>query len=175
MRYLRGTTVAVFLGSLAHLGCDGDAPSTPSGPVVSASPTPTPAPTPTPTPAARTCTLTPMDDCGRSGCCVRGGPAAQFDEEISVAQEALLVSSPDLFNPNGSLAVDEVTYTNALAAKITQLFGLCARGGGGGTSISRDEVAVKRDNNLSQNYDVILGAGNRPYIGEHYSCRPASF
>jgi hypothetical protein len=80
-----------------------------------------------------------------------------------------------MFNANGSLRVDEEDYTEALARKITEMFGLCARGGGHGTSISKDEVAVKRDNSLSQNVDVIAGFNNTPHVGGRYTCRPASF
>jgi hypothetical protein len=156
-----------------------DKDGAPSGPTTAATPTPaapTPAPTPTPTPspAALTCSLPANSDCGRSGCCRKSG-TPQFDDEIAAAQAELRRTSPELFNSNGSLRVDEVTYTDALAKKITAMFGLCARGGGGGTSISRDEVAVKRDNSLSQNVDVILGASNTPYVGDNYTCTPASF
>jgi hypothetical protein len=53
--------------------------------------------------------------------------------------------------------------------------GLCARGGGGYTSISRDEVAIKRDNGMSQNVDVIVGDKGWPAVAGVYTCRPASF
>lgn len=98
-----------------------------------------------------------------------------FEAEIEAAMAALERSSPDLFKPNGSLAVDEEEYTDALAKKITEMTGICCRGGGRPTSISRDEVACKRDNNLSQNTDVILGSTNSPAIIGVWTCRPASF
>lgn len=99
-----------------------------------------------------------------------------FFDEIDDAQRDLEKTRPDLFRANGSLAVDELTYTDALAAKVTAMTGLCARGGGrGGESFSKDEIAIKRDNTVSQNTDVIIGSSNTPYIGGRYTCRPASF
>lgn len=174
MRLSRVCRTAVLLLLPAALpGCSKGQPTN-STPTAAATPAPTPTPTAVPTPTTLTCQLAAQDDCGRSGCCREGG-TPQFDGEIAAAQDALRRSSPELFNSNGSLRVDEVTYTSALARKITEMFGLCARGGGGGTSISRDEVAVKRDNSLSQNTDVILGSNNMPYVGGNYTCRPASF
>jgi len=117
-----------------------------------------------------------MDDCGKSGCCRKGGDEL-FTTEIEAAQDELKRTRPDIFNPNGSLKVDEDEYTDLLAKKITAMFGLCATGGNvhQGGSISKDEVAIKRDNGLSQNTDVILGTNNSPMVGGVYTCSPASF
>jgi hypothetical protein len=168
-------TSAITTLALLSFGACSDTPNTPT--VVATptpTPTPTPAPTPTPTPAIKTCTIEPNGDCGNSGCCRRGGDI-QFEAEIEAAMVALEKSDPDLFESDGSLAVDEEEYTAALAKKITEMTGLCARGGGRPTTISKDEVAVKRDNNMSQNVDVILGSTNSPAIIGAYTCRPASF
>jgi hypothetical protein len=169
----------IMLAAFTLVSCGKEAP--PSGPSVAASPeptptpTPTPEPTPTPTPSpmALSCNLPEQDDCGAS-CCEEGGEAL-FDDEIEAAQATLRTASPELFNDNGSLTVDEETYTAALARQLTAQFGLCARGGGRPSSISRDEVAIKRDNEVSQNVDVILGASNSPHVGGRYTCRPAAF
>lgn len=172
MMLLRRPFAPAALALLAFVSCSD---TEPAAPTVVATPTPTPTPTPAPTPTpVMTCNVPANDDCGRSGCCTQGG-TLQFEAEIEAAQAALEHSSPDLFNPNGSLRVSEEEYTAALAKKITEMTGLCARGGGRPTSISRDEVAVKRNNNMSQNVDVILGATNTPHIGGIYTCRPASF
>ena len=153
--------------------------STPGGPNAATptpapTPTSTPAPTPTSSPAAQSCDLHAKDDCGKTGCCRKGGPRL-FDAEVLAAQLALRRTSPELFNRNGSLAVKNERYTATLAEKITELTGLCARGGGHGTSIAPDEVAVKFDNLVSQNTDVIVGATNTPQLGSVFTCRPASF
>ncbi len=149
-----------------------------------ATPTPTPAlivatPTPTPTPspsASGSCTLPARPDCGNSGCCSRGG-AEMFGGAINDAQAYLERTRPDIFNSNGSLKVEELEYTNLLAKALMTLNpGMCARGGGeNGESYSKDEVAIKINNDVSQNVDVIIGSSHTPYIGDRYTCRPASF
>jgi hypothetical protein len=175
MESVKRSRASLTVALLVVVSCSGSGDPTPTT-VVTLAPAPTPAPTPTPTPSPTTksCTLATQDDCGRSGCC-RAGGTLEFEDEIYEAQEALKVSWPEAFNDDGSLDVDEVEYTEALAKKITEMTGLCARGGGGRTSISRDEVAIKRNNSMSQNVDVILGAKNTPHIGGVYTCRPASF
>ena len=170
--------------TLAFTAC-GDAlettsPASPTGSAAGgAAPTPTPTATPvaTPTPsAAGSCTLPTRPDCGNSGCCEEGG-SPMFNGQINDAQADLERTRPDIFNGNGSLKLDELEYTDLLAKKLMQLNpGMCARGGGrNGESFSKDEVAIKIDNNVSQNVDVIIGSSHVPYIGGRYTCRPASF
>ena len=148
---------------------------------VAATPTPaavaTPTATPSPTPStAGSCTLPTRPDCGNSGCCSRGGPE-MFGGAINDAQAHLERTRPDIFNSNGSLKIEELEYTNLLAKALMSLNpGMCARGGGeNGESYSKDEVAIKISNDVSQNVDVIIGSSHTPYIGERYTCRPASF
>lgn len=139
--------------------------------------TPVPAtPTPTPNTSAGSCTLPSRPDCGNSGCCSRGG-SELFGGAINDAQAHLERTRPDIFNSNGSLKIEELEYTNLLAKALMQLNpGMCARGGGeNGESYSKDEVAIKVNNDVSQNVDVIIGSSHTPYIGERYTCRPASF
>lgn len=158
--------------------------SSPSGgansgatPAPTATPAATPTATPTPSPsAAGSCTLPARPDCGNSGCCSRGG-AEMFGGAINDAQAHLERTRPDIFNSNGSLKIDEIEYTNLLAKALMTLNpGMCARGGGeNGESYSKDEVAIKINNDVSQNVDVIIGSSHTPYIGDRYTCRPASF
>ena len=168
--------------ALAFSSCGDGLQTTPTG---SATPPPTPRPNTTPTPAptatptatpatALKCELAERPDCGKTGCCTEGG-GNSYVTVIDNAQTDLEKTRPDLFNPNGSLKVDEVTYTNILAAKITAMTGICAVGGGQGSSRSKDEVGLKRDNNQSTNVDTIIGSSNTPYIGGVYNCRPAAF
>jgi hypothetical protein len=120
-----------------------------------------------------------MPDCAGSCCREDGEP--RFEAEVLAAMDAVQQSSPEWFKANGSLLVSAETYTAGVAAKVTALYGLCARGGdergprSGGHSISADEVAVKRDNGLSQNTDIIIGSSNRPAIVRRFTCKPASF
>jgi hypothetical protein len=177
-----GTHLSLALLIPLSLGaCHDSTPTPPTtlAPAPSATPIPTPAPTPTPEPVG-TCDLAPMPDCGATGCCKESNEGL-FDDEIRAAQDALRESKPEWFKENGSLKVDEITYTAGLAKKITEMFGLCTRGGdlrnppAGGHSISGDEVGIKRDNGRSQNVDVILGASNKPSITGYFTCKPASF
>lgn len=177
---LRMSLVLLGLPLAMALSSCGDGLDTPSGgaaatptPRPSTTPTATPAATPTPTPTALKCELPDRPDCGAS-CCFEGG-GNPYVGVINDAQANLERTRPDLFNSNGSLAVDEVTYTRILAEKITAMSGVCAIGGGQGSSRSKDEVGLKRDNNSSTNVDVIIGSTNRPDILGVYTCRPAAF
>ena len=181
-RYLRLSAACLSLPLAIALSSCGDGLETsPTGnatptptprPTTSATPTPTPAPTATPVTTLK-CELSERPDCGAT-CCTEGG-GNSYVAVIDNAQTDLERTRPDLFNANGSLRVDEVTYTNILAAKITAMTGICAIGGGQGSSRSKDEVALKRDNNQSTNVDTIIGSSNTPYIGGAYNCRPAAF
>jgi hypothetical protein len=157
-------------------------PAGPAGGGNNATPTPAPTATPAATPAATptatptqglTCGLSSRPDCGAS-CCSAGG-SNDFVGIINDAQAALERSNPEIFNSNGSLRIGEIEYTNRLAAKITSMSGVCAIGGGNGSSRSKDEVGLKRDNDRSINVDVIIGGSETPYIGGVYTCRPAAF
>jgi len=183
MNLLRGACLPLAMLAVLTLGACGDESPT-ANPTPAPTPTPAPAPSATPTPAptptpVATCTAEPMPDCGAS-CCREGGTPL-FDAEIIEAQAAVKADHPTWFKPNGSLRVGEEQYVDAVAKKITELFGYCARGGdhrgprSGGHSISGDEVAIKRDNSLSQNVDIIIGSSNMPRIVRHFTCRPASF
>ncbi len=167
-------TLSPYLLAVGLAAC---ADKEPVVPTVLATPTPTPTPSPTavPTPSVKSCTVPENDDCARSGCCRKGG-TIEFEDKITEAMAALEKRYPEFFNEDGSLDIEEVEYTAALATQITEMFGICAKGGGARFgSISRDEVAMKIDNDRSQNVDVIRGSDNRPMIIGVYVCRPASF
>jgi hypothetical protein len=177
-RSLRISVAALGLPLALLLSNCGEGTDTPSNPSVSATPTPTATPNPTPTPtatptAALKCQLAERPDCGAS-CCFEGG-GNPYVTAIDNAQADLERTRKDIFNSDGSLNVDEVTYTNILAEKITAMTGICAIGGGQGSSRSKDEVGLKRDNNSSTNVDVIIGSTHTPAILGVYTCRPAAF
>ena len=150
----------------------------PAAPTVVATPTPTPVPTPVPTPAIKTCNVPENPDCGRFlGCCTAGGNIA-WETEIEQSQAELEKRHPDWFNEDGTIDVEEVEYTAELAKIITEMHGICAKGGGIRVgSISRDEVGMKSDNTRSQNVDVLIGVpgGTVPGVVGAWVCRPASF
>lgn len=138
--------------------------------------TPTPTPAPSPSPVSARCTLPAMPDCGFSGCC-RGGGSPLFDNEIDAAQAELRRTRPDIVAANGVIQVEEVRYVAVLAQKIMDMYpGVCAVGGTGNvTSVSKDEVVLKRDNGTSQNVDVIIGSNYTNWVGGRYTCNPAAF
>lgn len=178
-QYRPATAGALALMLCAVLFACGDSPSNPTvnatpTPAPTPIPTPTPAPTPTPTPAKAACKLSELADCGFGGCCREGG-AEQFNAEVAAAQADLARTNPEIFDRDGRLEVGEQEYTDLLADRIVQMTNgaVCAVGSGGSTS--RDEIRVKRDNNLSQHVDVIVGSSNKPWVGKRYTCRPASF
>jgi hypothetical protein len=166
-------TLAVLLAA-----CGSEAPQQPS---VVATPAPTPTPTPEPTPEPTpipvpVCQLQPKPDCG-ADCCSESDEGL-FDDEIVQAQASLLTHRPELFDPDGTIRreIPEAEYTQALADEIMIMFpGMCARSGGKPSSISADEIAIKRSNDVSQNVDVILGSNYSQSITGYYTCRPASF
>lgn len=137
------------------------------------SPTATPTPAATPTPTELTCQLSSRPDCGANCCTEHGGNS--YVGVINDAQADLQRTRPEIFFSDGSLKVGEEEYTRILAAKITAMSGICAIGGGGASSRSKDEVGLKRDNGSSTNVDVIIGSSHTPYIGGVYNCSPAAF
>jgi hypothetical protein len=147
----------------------------PTATPVAATPTPVPA-TPTPTPVgAASCSLPERPDCGNNGCCTEGGTAL-FNSQINDAQAELERTRPDIVGTGGDVRVDEETYTAELAKMLMRLNpGMCAVGGGKGSSRSKDEVAIKTDNSVSQNVDVIIGSSHSHHVGGRYTCRPAAF
>lgn len=153
------------------------APTPTPTPVPTPKPTPTPAPTPTPVPTpppSARCRLAARADCGLGGCCREGG-AAEFNGEIAAAQADIRRTDPGIFEHSGRLRLGEKEYTDLLADRIVRLSGgsVCAVGSGG--SASPDEIRVKRDNDLAQHVDVIVGSTHTPWVGGRYTCRPASF
>jgi hypothetical protein len=174
-RFRRAGLAMAVTGVVALGACGGSsAPRNPTGMTTpTPAPTPSPTPTPTPTPVALTCNLSSRVDCGAA--CCRPGGSPLFDAEIRAAQDAVRLELPGMFNADGSVAVADAAYTAAVATRVTALFGLCAMGGNEEHSTADDEVAVKRDNKLSQNVDLILGSTRQPGIYNRFTCQPASF
>jgi hypothetical protein len=169
--------LVVIVGAVALSMCGGEPPA--AAPTAVTTTTTTLPPPTTTMLAAKSCTLPPMPDCGGGGvgCCEEGGER-RFDAEIRAAQIAVREDHPDWFKSNGYIRVSDVEYTQGVADKITELFGLCARGGAKfhrEHSISPDEVAIKETNKLSQNVDIIIGSSRQAQRGKTSTCRPASF
>lgn len=157
-------------------GCGGDEPATP---VAAATPAPSPSPTPTATPSPTTlgCNLAAMPDCSRPegprgvfGCCRQDRD--QLGEFVELAIRDVQMMNPSLFDGDRLRRPSEFhEVVSLIARRLETRFGLCARPGG-----PEDEVAVKRSNDFSEQYDVIIGDGTAVNVhGYTVTCRPARF
>ena len=133
--------------------------ATPTTPVA------TPTPTPTPAPGILSCTLAKLPNCDAQ-CCTQGG-SVMFRSQLETAENDLTRTQPQLFRSNGDVR-DNVEYMDALARRLTQLFGLCAE------RLGHDEIRIKDSQVVSQHIDVLI-SDVTPWVGGAYTCRPASF
>lgn len=135
-------------------------------PAPTATPAPTPAPTPTPNTGSLTCNLPArLPNCDAT--CCRAGGSVRWRSQIEAAQADLTRTQPGLFNPGGNVR-DNIQYMNALAKRLTEMFGLCTG------VLGHDEIRVKEDQNFSQHIDVLI-SDVTPWVGGAYTCEPASF
>lgn len=144
----------------------GSGPSATPTPRPQATPTtPVATPTPTPTPSGLSCNLAKLPNCDAQ-CCSQGG-SVMFRSQLETAENDLTRTQPQLFRSNGDVR-DNVEYMDALAKRLTELFGLCAE------RLGHDEVRIKENQTVSQHIDVLI-ADVTPWVGGAYTCRPASF
>lgn len=163
----------VVAGALA--GCGGS--NNNLTPTVVATPTPTPTPTQTATPTTLSCGLAAMPDCaapegprGVFGCCRQR--TDELGEFVELAIRQVQATRPELFD--GDRIVNGLRDTELIQQLIVrtleQRFGLCAK------ITSDDEIGVKRTNDFSEQYDVIIGDGLAVNLhGYTVTCRPARF
>lgn len=166
-----GAVIALAVTMVACGDGIGDV-TTGSGP--SATPTPTPqstpttpvaTPTPTPNTGGLSCNLARLPNCDAQ-CCSQGG-SVMWRSQLETAQADLTRTQPQLFRSNGDVR-DNVEYMDALARRLTQLFGLCAE------RLGHDEIRIKDSQVVSQHIDVLI-SDVTPWVGGAYTCRPASF
>ena len=144
----------------------GSGPSaTPTPRATPTTPVATPTPTPAPSPGVLSCNLAKLPNCDAQ-CCQQGG-SVMWRSQLETAQADLRGTQPQLFRPNGDVR-DNIEYMDALARRLTQLFGLCSE------RLGHDEVRIKQDQNVAQHIDVLI-ADVTPWVGGAYTCRPASF
>jgi hypothetical protein len=126
-------------------------------------------PTPTPLPSGGSCT--PGTGSGLN--CPRTSP--MLLGEVDAAIDALAEQRPGLFDfgdmrgDRGWLVLDPVAYHEGVAAVLTS-WGLCAIYDG-------EEIAVKRNNDYSEQYDIHLSTGHvrRGEGSYRATCYPAWF
>jgi hypothetical protein len=145
--------------------------STPTpAPAPSPSPDATPSPSPTSPPAA-SCSLPPGGGSGRD--CERVSPL--FLGDVTIAIDDVVARRPELFDTSDAKCGncfrvrDERAFVELLVEAVARR-GLCAHYDG-------EELAVKRTNDLNEQYDVLTADGYlRRGDGSYRStCRPAWF
>lgn len=168
-----------FMAALAACSSNSDNPVVVQ-PTPTPAPTPTPTPEPTPTPPEVGCLVSSNPDCtgpqgppGVFGCC----RVAQFNDdefgfEVEFALEAVERDNPELFQgPEGRVS-DLEGLTEAICAVIEANFAMCCAQVG-----PDDEIAVKKDNSRSEQFDVMFGdvPGFLRHNGYAAYCEPARF
>ena len=142
-------------------------------PTPAPSPTPAPAPTPTPSspPTGGSCSLPPSNPA--SPACTDESPRLLGSVENAITQ--VTQSRPDLFDFD-SKRCENCYYVKNVNAYVTQVVkqlnaqGVCALWDG-------EELAVKKSNDYSEQYDILLASGHiRRGAGAYQGiCRPSWF
>jgi hypothetical protein len=170
-----GRCSLLFAAGLLASSCGGSSPAAPEP-----SPTPTPAavatPTPAPTPvnARLACGVGRGTGDGLEHNCPRSGES--FLREVDQAINRVVSRRPQLFDldnvrGNGGYFVKNVDeYYREVVQEIGN-GGLCALVDGGG------EIAVKGNNNFSDQYHIMISSGyvRRGEASYRATCRPAWF
>lgn len=175
MRLERRALPMVLAASL--FGCGGDDPASPPIAAAVPSPAPTPSATPTPPPASAATArgASRMPECGAAegpkgvfGCC-REERTSLFEDQVAEAIRAVQRENPTMFDGDKVIGnADE--YVDLVAKRVASLYGLCATGGG-----PDDEIGVKRANDVSEQFDILYGAGFVNHYGYAATCKPARF
>src|SRR5574341_86049 len=143
---------------------------------------PLPPEPPAPTPAPDGCMLPPMPECGgvpydpgpprRWGCCVES-EASLYAAAVDEAQDYVVSSEgwrrwPGLVGV-GNRVRNEDDYVRAVATRLIEM-GYCAAQGE-----PSDEVAVKRRNDYSEQFDIVMADMTVRRHGHTVYCVPARF
>ena len=112
---------------------------------------------------------------GTYGCCVTTSDTGEWYSVVMAAQDELVRTRPDLVRCTDHCrltpGLEPRTYTEALAALLTERYGVCATSGA-----PEDEVGVKNDNGWSEQFDVVCcGSEQRVWANKTVICKPARF
>lgn len=165
-RALGSVAAGVLLTAWA---CSGSSSSVggPSAPTPTPAPAPTPAASPSP-PAAQSCPKGTLDST-----CVRSNPMYLTDVDTAINQ--LVQQRPEIFDLNntsgpGGFFVKDAEAYYAGVIKNLEAMGFCA-------AFDLKELQVKKTNDFSEQYDILLGSGHiRRGTGSYRAtCSPAVF
>jgi len=175
MRDTRTTLIAAaLLAATGMLRCGGQKATAPTTVTPTPLPTATPTATPSPSPSAgaQGCRLPPQPECsehGGGGCCKR--ESDELGEFVELAIRDVQAQRPELFDGDLILETQNLDLVVELVARrLEQRFGLCAKPGP-----PDDEVAVKRSNGFSEQFDIIFENKRVNVFGYTVTCRPARF
>lgn len=173
---LRHIASVGLISLLAACGGSNDSPTAQPTPAPTPAPTATPTPVPTATPAPVGCMVNPNPECGGPegppgvfGCC-REAATDLFGFEVVDAIAIVQRDRPDLFQGAEGRVSDVPGLTRAICEAIEANFPLCCEPGR-----PEDEIAVKANNSLSEQYDVVFGTGFVRPNGYTVTCQPARF
>jgi hypothetical protein len=94
-----------------------------------------------------------------------------FNADVEAAVRQIREERPNLFEPKNPKKVKPQHYDTYVegVAEILRSYGYCAEQGG-----PEDEVAVKKNNNWNDQYDVLMGDGTS-WVAYTVTCRPSRF
>lgn len=164
----------VVSGVLSLVACGGARPleteASPT-PVAASTSTPAPAPSPSPFPGVGGCNLPPVTT--PAGRCSREPGGGVFLDQVNATVWDVQAQHPEYFDRDG-LIVDYGHFRMAMIAGLESR-GLCAVIDQDASSL--DEIAIKNDNNFSEQWKVELSTRRIRTGGEAYraTCRGANF
>jgi hypothetical protein len=170
MRHAASLVTLAVTSSLAVLSSSCDSPSRPTTPAVAPTPVPTPAPTPTPV-ALAGCGAPPVANPALS--CPR--TSGSYQHLVTEALARLAAQSPHLFDlgdRRGALGYYILDHPAYYAGVLEHL-----RAQGACAVFDGEEIAVKLDNNFSDQYKIMTSTGHVQTGPSVYraTCRPPAF
>ena len=172
-RHLGGMAAPFLACALAACGGDkAPSPRGPTSPAPAPAPTPTPVPTPTPLTIGVGCGLTPTIADGKEKC---ERSISDYWGAVNDAIEQVIREKPYIFNfsdtrgDGGFKLLREAEFVLNVHKNL--------EGRGYCTGLYAEEMAVKKNNDYSENFDLVLATGHiRRGDGMYAStCYPASF
>jgi hypothetical protein len=107
---------------------------------------------------------------GGGGCCRQGVDVYGLDVELAIRQ--VQRERPNLFNGDRFVSQDASHQALLAVAGVLAGQGYCVKAG----DPVEDEIAIKKTNEFSEQYDLIIGDGVAVNIhGYVVTCRPARF
>jgi hypothetical protein len=174
-RYVALAAAAALAAAVALVACASPTPSSPVPPQAAVTPAPTPAPSPTPSTPRVACGVGPGTGDGLEEHCPRTSPS--FLVDVNAAIDRAVQNHPELVDlddhagPGGYMVRDVDGFFDQVVQEIAAGPRLCA-------VVDADlEIAVKRDNTLSEQYKLMWSSGyiRRGETSYRATCTPAWF